>query len=160
VALRLGVARVYANRHGPGPLPTESAELADVLGEPHNGDGEWQGRFRVGWPDLVLARYARAACGGIDALALTHLDAMDAPAGFRMAPSYERGSLVEWPAHAPEDLAGRAVVTGRLMRVRPDLVDVEPGELEEALAEAYAAPIHLRSTGPTTRHVRSRWSAP
>jgi adenylosuccinate synthase len=156
-AYRLGVVRIYAHRHGPGPLPTESAELTAALDEPHNGDGPWQGRFRVGWPDLVMARYARAACGGIDALALTHLDAPFGPLRARIAPSYEQGRVVEWPAHAPDDLAGRAAATARLAQARPDLVEVEAREAEEALAHAYGAPVALRSTGPTTRHVESRW---
>jgi adenylosuccinate synthase len=151
--LRLGVARVHAHRHGPGPLPTESSELGAALAEPHNGDGGWQGRFRLGWPDLVLARYARAACGRVDAVALTHVDALAAPVRWRIARSYDGGSITNLPAHPPQDLDGRAAATARLMRVEPDLREVEVGDVQDALAEAYGAPIRLRSTGPTTRHV-------
>lgn len=69
---RWGVLRSYATRHGAGPFPTEEAGLA--LPEPHNSVGPWQGGFRQGWLDTVLARYAIACCGGVDELAVTHLD--------------------------------------------------------------------------------------
>jgi adenylosuccinate synthase len=71
---RLGVLRTYATRHGEGPFPTEEPARAPALPEPHNGAAGWQGGFRVGGFDAVLARYALAACGGVDTLALTHLD--------------------------------------------------------------------------------------
>jgi adenylosuccinate synthase len=71
--LRLGVVRSYTTRHGAGPFVTE-APLD--LPEPHNGVGEWQGAFRVGHFDAVAHRYAVEVAGGIDALAVTHLDSV------------------------------------------------------------------------------------
>jgi len=53
--LRLGIVRAYMTRHGAGPLPTHDSAL-DVLTEPHNEDGGWQGPFRRGHPDAVLLR--------------------------------------------------------------------------------------------------------
>jgi adenylosuccinate synthase len=160
---RLGVVRVYAHRHGPGPLPTETPELGALLDEPHNVNGPWQGPFRVGWPDMVLARYARAAAGPIDGLALTHLDALDRTADWKMAPSYgfrpgsgeagdlpsDEGRLREWPLDPPFDFARRAESTRRLMRMSPELVAARAGDIEEALSAAYQARVVLRSTGPT-----------
>lgn len=70
---RVGVLRTHAVRHGPGPLPTETSDLAPAVSE-HNQSNEWQGTVRYGWFDAVLARYALAATGGIDTLAVTHLD--------------------------------------------------------------------------------------
>ena len=69
--LRLGVVRTYTTRHGPGPLVTE-APLG--LPEPHNGTGAWQGAFRTGHFDAVAHRYAVEVAGGVDGLAVTHLD--------------------------------------------------------------------------------------
>lgn len=71
---RLGVLRAYFVRHGPGPFPTEDATLSATLPDIENVTGPWQGAFRVGYFDEVLARYAMTACGGIDSLAITHLD--------------------------------------------------------------------------------------
>lgn len=71
---RLGVLRTYMTRHGEGPLPSATRQLDRVLPEPHNLVGAWQGPFRRGWPDPILWRYAIAAAGGVDGLAVTHLD--------------------------------------------------------------------------------------
>ncbi len=72
---RFGVLRSYAVRHGPGPLPTETNELAGVVIE-HNEANQWQGSVRYGWFDAVLARYALQVNGGVDSLAVTHMDAL------------------------------------------------------------------------------------
>ena len=72
-AAKIGVMRSYAVRHGPGPLPTESGDLAPLVSE-HNTCNKWQGAVRYGWLDAVLARYALHAAGGVDALMVTHLD--------------------------------------------------------------------------------------
>jgi adenylosuccinate synthase len=155
---RLGVARLYAHRHGPGPLPSESPELASILGEPHNVRGPWQGPFRVGWTDLVLARHAQTATGGVDGLALTHLDAFERmPQGgtpWKLAESYEDGVGVGAPTtHETADLDARAASTARLMSARPRLVRARAAEVVEALGTAYRAPVLLRSSGPTYLHV-------
>src|SRR5262249_53628144 len=71
---RLPALRPHAVRHGPGPSPTETAELAGAIRE-HNTVGDWQGAVRYGWFDAVLARYALAAAGPVDRLAVTYLDA-------------------------------------------------------------------------------------
>jgi len=70
---RIGVLRSYAVRHGPGPLPTEDAFLAPLISE-HNEYNDWQRAVRYGWFDAVLARYALDVTGGVDFLAVTHLD--------------------------------------------------------------------------------------
>jgi adenylosuccinate synthase len=69
-----GVLRAYQTRHGEGPLPSEDAALAARLPEHHNREDGPAGRFRVGWFDTVLARYAVAVAGPIDRLAVTCLD--------------------------------------------------------------------------------------
>jgi adenylosuccinate synthase len=68
-----GVLRAFHTRHGAGPFPTEDPALAAALPEPHNPPGV-AGRFRVGYFDAVLARYALAVAGPIDRLAVTCLD--------------------------------------------------------------------------------------
>jgi adenylosuccinate synthase len=80
----LGVTRTYQTRHGAGPLPTEDAGVLVRFPERHNGYGEYQGGWRAGHLDTVLLRYAVAACGGVDGLAVTHLDAR----GLKAATSY------------------------------------------------------------------------
>lgn len=71
---RLGVVRAYATRHGAGPFPTSNAMLTEKLRDAHNTDDGAQGRFRVGWFDGPLTRYALSVCPGITSLAVTCLD--------------------------------------------------------------------------------------
>ncbi|MET9224797.1 adenylosuccinate synthetase [Lentzea sp. NPDC003310] len=73
----LGVTRTYQTRHGAGPLPTEDPAVLARFPERHNGTGEFQGAWRAGHLDANLLRYAVACCGGVDGLAVTHLDARE-----------------------------------------------------------------------------------
>ena len=70
----LGVIRAYQTRHGAGPFPTETTDIASTCRDEHNGVSRWQGQFRVGWPDHVLTRYAIGCCLHVDGLVMTHLD--------------------------------------------------------------------------------------
>ncbi|MFC1418808.1 adenylosuccinate synthetase [Streptacidiphilus cavernicola] len=162
-ALRLGVLRSYTVRHGPGPLVTEDPTLASTFPEPHNARGRWQGPFRLGHFDAVAHRYALAACGGADALALTHLDA---PARFRYLSLCETYDLdgdetATLPPARPGDLARQAALTARLLRARPGRTRT-PGHSgqawTEAVEQALDTPVLLTSHGPrsTDKHLLAR----
>lgn len=69
---KIGVVRSYFTRHGAGPFPTE--DPAVNYPEPHNHTNEFMGPFRQGYFDAVLTKYAIQCCGGIDTLAITHMD--------------------------------------------------------------------------------------
>ncbi len=108
--VRIGVLRTHAVRHGPGPLPTETADLKAAVVE-HNVQNDWQGKVRYGWFDAVLARYALDVAGPLDALALTHLDVPARLGRWRLCGGYEG-------ADAPADLVERSP-SGRIVRLRP-----------------------------------------
>ena len=143
---RLGVVRSYMTRHGPGPFVTEDPTLE--LPEPHNRQGAWQGAFRVGHFDAVALRYAVSAAGGVDALAVTHLDTV-ASQPVQVCDAYHvDGRLVERIAPGPErDLDYQSRLTGMLLRARPSyhLGGAQPDMIEETLG----APVALLSAGPT-----------
>ena len=69
-----GLVRAYATRHGCGPFVTEDRVLTQRLTDEHNGMNEWQRDFRVGWFDLVAARYAIEVAGNIKKLVVSCLD--------------------------------------------------------------------------------------
>ncbi|WP_431948815.1 adenylosuccinate synthetase [Actinacidiphila sp. bgisy167] len=147
---RLGVVRTYTTRHGPGPHVTEDPELAPLLSEPHNGHGTWQGAFRVGHFDAVAHRYAVEVCGGVDALALTHLDAPRRCPRLRLVQAYDTGGT-RLPVAPPGDLERQAALTQRLLTARPARWDVpgsDPAAWSEAVGEALGAPVVLESHGP------------
>jgi adenylosuccinate synthase len=70
---RIGVLRTHFTRHGAGPFPTEDPAISF---QDHNTVGPWQGAFRFGRFDLVLARYALEKIGGVDEIVLTHQDCL------------------------------------------------------------------------------------
>lgn len=69
-----GLLRAYATRHGCGPFVTEDSVLTRRFRDKHNGLHEWQQGFRVGWFDLIAARYALDVAGNIDRLVISCLD--------------------------------------------------------------------------------------
>lgn len=104
----LGVTRTYQTRHGAGPLPTEDQSVLDRFPEAHNGTGEFQGAWRAGHLDATLLSYSVDCCGGIDGLAVTHLDA----GGLKVATGGALEDLSD-PVTYLEDLLGVDVlVTG------------------------------------------------
>lgn len=70
--VRIGVIRSFFTRHGPGPFVTEDPNLK--VNEVHNKNHAWMGNFRLGHFDAVALRYAINCIGGLDGLAVTHLD--------------------------------------------------------------------------------------
>lgn len=75
----LGITKSYTTRVGEGPFPTEQRnEIGSLLGERGREFGVVTGRERrCGWFDAVLVRQS-VCVGGIDGLALTKLDVLDA----------------------------------------------------------------------------------
>ncbi|MCE9580718.1 MAG: adenylosuccinate synthetase [Deltaproteobacteria bacterium] len=88
-----GVLRAVHTRHGEGPLPSEDAALTAALPEAHNPDDGWAGRFRVGWFDAVLARYALGVAGPIDRLAITCLDRVSSVEGPAIVDAWQHGAV-------------------------------------------------------------------
>ena len=73
----VGVMKAYTTRVGEGPLPTENAEIADMLHAMGREFGATTGRpRRCGWFDAVATRHA-CMVNGIDELAVTNIDGLD-----------------------------------------------------------------------------------
>jgi adenylosuccinate synthase len=153
----LGVIRAYMTRHGPGPFVTEDPALD--FPEPHNGSGGWQGAFRTGHPDTVALDYAVRANGGIDGLAVTHLDTaatrlLKLCTGYRLPmatarqlPDARDVRAIRENPH-PEDLVCQEEITRLLMRARPVYEDGDTGSpdvLARDLSWVAKAPLVLRS---------------
>jgi len=133
-----GTTRAYATRHGAGPFPTEDASLAGVLPEPHNAYGDYQGDWRVGHLDLTLLNYAARVCraaGGLDRVAVSHLDVVEAAGGAVGVARY--GSL---PLGPVEDLAHQRALTAQLSGVRPEVEAIE-GDVASVISRALGVPL-------------------
>jgi adenylosuccinate synthase len=152
-AVRLGVVRTYMTRHGPGPFPTEDPTLE--IPEPHNRRGAWQGDFRTGHLDAVALRYAIEVTGGVDAIALTHLDAAGRHP-LRLCTAYEIGGqrLDRIRPGQERDLTAQEEITRMLLGARPVLAD--PGDSWPSVAaQVLGAPVMLESRGPTAADKRA-----
>lgn len=88
----VGVMKAYTTRVGEGPLPTENAEIADLLHQMGREFGATTGRARrCGWFDAVATRHATMV-NGIDQLAVTNVDGLDTLETIKVCIGYRCGS--------------------------------------------------------------------
>ena len=181
-AFRLGILRAYGVRHGPGPFVTEDADLTRRLPDHHNGTNAWQREFRVGWFDPLAVRYAIAATGGVDGLAVTCLDRLQPILDLRIATAYRYAGdkAVAGLSRCFKQTANGSVI-GIAIRSRPDLVHQRAltdllfacvpiyecvaatssrGALAEFLADRVGAPLTAISYGMTADHKRMMPASP
>ncbi len=84
----MGVMKAYTTRVGEGPLPSESAEVTDLLHGMGREFGATTGRpRRCGWFDAVATRFATMV-NGIDLLAVTNLDGLDTVERIKICTGY------------------------------------------------------------------------
>lgn len=86
---KIGAMRAYDTRHGAGPFVTEIQRLSELLADIRNRTHPWQGKFRVGWFDVLSANLAIEMNRGIDTVALTNLDRMSQFAEIPVCTAYE-----------------------------------------------------------------------
>jgi adenylosuccinate synthase len=87
----VGVMKAYTTRVGEGPLPTENAEIADMLHALGREYGATTGRpRRCGWFDAVATSHA-TMINGIDELAVTNLDGLDTLDRIKVCVGYRIG---------------------------------------------------------------------
>jgi adenylosuccinate synthase len=98
----VGVMKAYTTRVGEGPLPTENAEIADMLHAMGREFGATTGRARrCGWFDAVATRHATMV-NGIDQLAITNIDGLDSRETIKVCVGYRVGTTRY--DHVPNDI--------------------------------------------------------
>lgn len=98
----VGVMKAYTTRVGEGPLPTENAEIADMLHAMGREFGATTGRpRRCGWFDAVATRHA-SMVNGIDELAITNVDGLDTVENIKVCIGYRDGR--KRYDHVPNDI--------------------------------------------------------
>ena len=170
-------------RHGPGPLPTETRVFREAVCD-DNRQNEWQGPVRYAWFDAVLARYALDLVGGVDTLAVTHLDAIErmpawkACRGYRLglrpgdddliARSTADGLVTQLSSPSGRSLAGQSRLTEMLARAGAVLEECRPDEdaAVELIESLLDRSVDIVSHGPCANDVSLRktcsdvWSTP
>jgi adenylosuccinate synthase len=86
----VGVAKCYTTRVGAGPFPTElDNEIGQFIRDKGHEYGTTTGRpRRCGWFDTVVASYS-VTIGGIDSVALMHLDTLTGLDELKVCTGYE-----------------------------------------------------------------------
>ncbi len=167
---RIGVMRSYAVRHGPGPLPTETSALDPLLAE-HNGFNEWQRRIRYGWFDAVLVRSALSVTGGVDFLAVTHLDMLSQLEKWKYSSAYSEidsphhistmsvdGLLTDFRLPPTLSLKERTEFTEALSKVTPLLKSCDANDeiIIQKIEELLEQKVGILSYGASAEDVRMR----
>jgi adenylosuccinate synthase len=149
----VGVLRTYQTRHGAGPLPSEFADRTGLLPERHNSTGNYQGEWRVGHLDPVLLRYAARACGGVDGLALTHLDRRGS-GQFVKEYRYQGHAIRQLPLGPAHDVRQQSRLTAVLNRSTPVLQDLplRPDQFAGLVGEWLGVPVVHTADGPDRKN--------
>ena len=171
-ALKLGLTRAFATRHGAGPFVSEDGDLSMQIPDHHNGDNPWQRQFRVGHLDYVALRYALDVIGGVDGLVVTNLDRIATQAGWFTCDAYTAPNVEQdLDAHfytsngrvtgirVPQektDLDRQAVLTRLLFEMRPVYRQYEnkPAVILEKISKSLNLPVLITSSGPTALEKR------
>src|SRR5579872_1946774 len=152
-----GVMKAYITRVGEGPLPTEEAEIADMLHAMGREFGATTGRpRRCGWFDAVATHHA-SIINGIDDLAVTNLDGLDTVANIKVCIGYRAGlSRLDYVPADIEllakcepvyvDFPGWKVSTTRCRRWRE--LPQNARKYLSALAELTGAKLKIVAVGP------------
>ena len=160
----IGVTRCYSCRHGCGPLPTETSALVAVIRE-HNGLDPWQGEIRYGWFDSVLTRYSIDVVGGVDRLAITHLDAPERTDDWFVATALRLADMTgsyrtieRLPRSRDSELSRQAAIAEMLFHVEPVLSSCPSTSKEvlKATEELLGQRADLVSLGPSAGDVGPR----
>jgi adenylosuccinate synthase len=102
----IGVIKAYTTRVGEGPFPSEDRAVSARLHAMGREFGATTGRARrCGWFDAVAARYA-GMVNGIDDLAVTNIDGLDAVGRIKICVAYKLGrKQLDVPPSSTEELA-------------------------------------------------------
>jgi adenylosuccinate synthase len=153
----VGVMKAYTTRVGEGPLPTENAEIADMLHAMGREFGATTGRARrCGWFDSVATRHATMV-NGIDDLAVTNLDGLDTVETIRVCIAYRDGKKrLDYVPNDAETLARCVPVYADFEGWRTPTNEAKtwkqlPPKARDylkAIAELTGAKLHIASVGP------------
>lgn len=151
-----GVMRSYMTRHGAGPFVTEDPALHECFPEAHNGHGEWQGAWRVGWTDLEAISYALKVCP-VDSIAITHLDRVSGYwkvcHGYNDHKFYLDRLTVKNRSHWERLQAERMNLLNQAEPYYEEIVRATPEDIIDRVNE-FCGPVSFASYGPASEDVK------
>jgi adenylosuccinate synthase len=148
----VGVAKCYTTRVGSGPFPTElDNETGQYIRDRGHEYGTTTGRpRRCGWFDAVVASYS-VTIGGIDAVALMHLDTLTGLDELKICTAYEiEGKRTSFFPANIDKLAKAKCVYETLPGWKEDITQITDFEQLPANAQNYIAFIEKHLKKPVT----------
>lgn len=170
--INLGVTRAYQIRHGAGPMPTADPGMSEnLLPGSCKDENRYQGKVRVGPLDLVLLRYAIAACVPtvFDGIAVTWFDQIKKNGVWHICDRYQNiadpdcftpaGEIKVRQNDDAAQLACQANLGQQLLSCLPEITsypippDASQNSLynlcADVLGEKLGVPVKMLSIGPT-----------
>jgi adenylosuccinate synthase len=148
----VGVAKCYTTRVGSGPFPTElDNEIGRFIRDRGLEYGTTTGRpRRCGWFDSVVASYS-VTIGGIDSVALMHLDTLTGLDELKICTAYEieGGKTTFFPANINKLACARCVYEV-LPGWKEDITQITDFEQLPPNAQNYIAFIEKQLKKPVT----------
>jgi adenylosuccinate synthase len=148
----VGVAKCYTTRVGAGPFPTElDNETGQYIRERGHEYGTTTGRpRRCGWFDAVVASYS-VTIGGIDAVAMMHLDTLTGLDELKICTAYEiEGRRTSFFPANIDKLAKTKCVYETLPGWKDDITQITDFKQLPANAQKYIAFIEKQLKKPVT----------
>lgn len=114
-----------------------------LLPDTNNPDNDWQGSMRCGNLDIPALRYAIRVNGGVDYLAVTHVDKLNSK--FPACINYQGENL-----HVCSNLEANTRMTERLRTTKPILSTAEFTSTDQ-IETWLGYPVGIKSWGPGPR---------
>jgi adenylosuccinate synthase len=160
----IGVTRAFATRHGPGPFPTYDEQLSKDLPDSHNVTGQWQGKFRVGWLDLVGMRHALDTVAPVDQVVVTCMDRIASMESVNIACGYHTGNYFYRANTGAAGLPMHSALGDRKTRLTtiveqaiPMYRRASPETVPSIITEIFHVPVVATAWGPTSEDWK--WNA-
>lgn len=144
---RVGVTRSYHTRHGQGPFPSEIVGV-ELNRELHNSSDNMQGKFRNGFLDMVLLKYA-LEIQPMDQIALTHLDkgAHWIICTSYRHPEFKGGIPIKRPADYQYQLK-MAKALSEVSQLNTRVIHAASEDLPTLIQRTCGVPVTITSDGP------------
>ena len=137
-------------RHGAGPMVSEHSADLGLVDDDDNLPGQFQGKLRTGYLDLVALKYAIRCCQQIDGIALTHCDKLGKLGTHLVCAEYKGANLLNY--RGVEASTEAFDFTKQLKETSSVYAAVEPALFAKIVEMELKVPVVIQSHGKMQKH--------